>query len=201
MFNLQIHAQEDNWRLFNLRAKDPNFTKYKTSILERDNHKCQFCGFTAQSHMEVVNLDHNYGNNKTTNLVTACPLCVNTLFLEMTGKTSFGGGLMIYLPEISQNDLIGMTHIAFCAKQTTETYQAISENLFSTLKLRAKYVEKHIGKGFSKPDLLGKLMIDTPVKDQKKLKSALKKSIRFLPDPLMYKDQIIAWSEELNTEE
>ena len=201
MFNLQIHAQEDNWRLFNLRAKDPNFTKYKTSILERDNHKCQFCGFTAQSHMEVVNLDHNYGNNKTTNLVTACPLCVNTLFLEMTGKTSFGGGLMIYLPEISQNDLIGMTHIAFCAKQSTETYQAISENLFSTLKLRAKYVEKHIGKGFSKPDLLGKLMIDTPVKDQKKLKSALKKSIRFLPDPLMYKDQIIAWSEELNTEE
>lgn len=201
MFNLEIHAQEDNWRLFNLRSKDPNFTKYKTSILNRDNNKCQYCGFTAQSHMEIVNLDHNYGNNKTTNLVTACPLCVNTLFLEMTGKTSFGGGLMIYLPEISQNDLIGMTHIAFCAKQTTENYQAISENLFSTLKLRAKYVEKHIGKGFSKPDLLGKLMIDTPVKDQKKLKSALKKSIRFLPDPLMYKDQIIAWSEELNTEE
>lgn len=201
MFDLHIHAQEDNWRLFNIRAKDPRFAKIKQSIFARDKHKCQFCGFTAKSHMEVVNLDHNYGNNKTTNLVTACPLCYHSLFLEMTGKTSFGGGLMIYLPEISQNDLIGLTHIAFCAKQTTETYQSISDNIFSTLKLRAKYVEKNIGKGFSKPDLLGKLMIDTPVKDQKKLKSALKKSIRFLPDPLLYKDQIVAWSEETEIED
>lgn len=201
MFDLHIHAQEDNWRLFNIRAKDPRFANIKKSILARDKHKCQFCGFVAKSHMEVVNLDHNYRNNKSTNLVTSCPLCRHAMFLEMTGKTTFGGGVMIYLPEISQNDLIGLTHTAFCAKQTTETYQNISDNIFSTLKLRAKYVEKNLGKGLSKPDLLGKLMIDTPVKDHKKLMSALKKSIRFLPDPMMYKDQIIDWSEETDIED
>lgn len=138
MFDLHIHAQEDNWRLFNIRAKDPRFSEIKKSIFARDKHKCQFCGFTAKSHMEVVNIDHNYSNNKTTNLVTSCPMCYHSLFLEMTGKSSFGGGLMIYLPEISQNDLNGLTHIAFCAEQSTEIYKKISDNIFSTLKLRAK---------------------------------------------------------------
>ena len=201
MFDLHIHAQEDNWRLFNIRAKDPRFKDYKEKILKRDDHKCQFCGFVAKSFMEVVNLDHNYHNNKSTNLVTSCPMCRHSMFLEMTGHTTYGGGLMIYLPEMSQNDVIGLTHTAFCAKQSTDTYQSICDNLFSTLKLRAKHVEKYYGKGYSKPSLLGQLMIDTPTKNRNQLHAEIKKNIRYLPDPLLYKDQILVWSKETDTED
>ena len=55
--------------------------------------------------MEVINLDGNYKNNKVTNMVLACPLCAQCFFLEMIGKVANTGAILIYLPEISQEDL------------------------------------------------------------------------------------------------
>lgn len=201
MFKLHIHAQADNWQKFNRRNNDPRFKPFKEKIFKRDKDQCQFCGFHANVHMSVVNLDHNYQNNKTTNMVTACPMCVDTLFLEMCGRLSSGGGTIIFLPEISQTDLIGMTHVAFCAKHTSESYQSLSDGLLSTFKLRAKSVEKVFGKGLSQPHLLGQLMIDTPLQDQQKFFKTIHQNLRFLPDPNRYQKQLDDWRKMEETED
>ena len=65
--------------------------------------------------MEVINKDENYKNNTLDNMVTACPLCAQYSFLEHVGQGEFGGGTLIYLPEVSAESLNGLCHVLFCA--------------------------------------------------------------------------------------
>ena len=95
---INVHA----WPKFVKRKYDPGFHSLSLKVMRRDMYTCQFCGFQAGIHMEVVNLDMDYSSPKIniTNLVTACPFCTQCFFLEMVGKTDYGGGKMIYLPSL-----------------------------------------------------------------------------------------------------
>jgi intracellular multiplication protein IcmJ len=196
MFDLHLDAQVDNWRLFNTRAKDPRFKDTKDFILERDNHQCQFCGFSAKSHMEVVNLNGNYLDNKTTNMVTTCSICQQCHFVDMVGNYENSGGLIVYLPEISQGQLNALAHVLFAAKHLQTSHQKAAKEIVNTIKLRSKIVEKSFAKGASSPSLLGRLIIDTPVKDKYKLYDIIRKKLRLLPDADAFRAQYLDWSKE-----
>ena len=142
--------------MFAIRKADPAFLDFGKKILERDEYTCQFCGFQAKQYQEIVNLDNNYLNNKTTNLVTACCFCTQGFFLEAVGKNEYGGGALIYLPEISQNELNSFCHVLFCAIANATNYRTDAQNVYRTLKLRAKIVEQELGEGLQNPTLLGR---------------------------------------------
>src|ERR1700694_1589950 len=123
MHPIELKIQPNAWQLFATRKADPAFQGFSKKVFERDNYTCQFCGFQAKSYQEVVNLDQNYRNNKLSNLVTACCFCTQCFFIETVGL-SYGGGTLIYLPEINQTNLNSFCHVVFCAITNDTGYKA-----------------------------------------------------------------------------
>ena len=160
MHEIQLSATDSNWRLFMVRKADKAFLAFQDKIQVRDQHTCQYCGFCAYQNLEVINRDGNYRNNRASNLVTACDLCAQCFFLESIGKGDFGGGALIYLPEMSQGQLNAMTHVLFASMVSSSAMAVQARNVYRSFKLRAQIVEKQLGEGLSNPALLGRLMVD-----------------------------------------
>ena len=146
MSKLSLRLGEGAWNLYAKRQTDPKFKEFSASIHKRDNNHCYFCGFSSNIHMMVVNLDHDYTNNKMSNLVTACPFCQQCLFLEACGKLQPGGGTMVYLPDISQEQLNASCHVLYASIVNGSTHARVADTYLQSLKLRAPYVEKAFGK-------------------------------------------------------
>lgn len=187
---IKLAAMPDAWRLFSVRKEDPAFKSFKQQVLERDQYVCQYCGFQATKFQEVVNLDNNYRNNKISNLVTACCFCSQCFFLEVVGKDDYGGGVLIYLPEISQNDLNGFCHVLFCAISNATGYEEEAQNIYHSLKLRSQLVEQYLGEGMSDSSLFGRMLLDSPDKDRSKIEKEVLTSLRLLPSYSKFSQQI-----------
>ncbi len=197
---LTLLAGPSNWRLFASRKVDPAFLRFSERVFLRDNHTCQFCGFQARQYQEVVNLDHNFYNNKISNMVTACCFCSQCFFLEAVGKSDYGGGRLIYLPEIAQADLNGLCHVLFCAIANASSYRADAQNIYRNLKFRSQIVEKEVGEGMSNPRLLGQVLIETDVKAMDRVNQEIFSKLRLLPSRTKFNQQIETWAEAALTE-
>ncbi len=191
---LKLKAQPQAWRLFSTRKADPAFKKFAEKILERDHHVCQYCGFQANEYMEVVNKDSDYANTKMDNMITACPLCMQCLFIESIDFNDFGGGKIIYLPEMSQAELNGLCHVIFCAIANATDYRTNAQTIYRDLKLRTQVVDEVLGEGMSNPVKLGQMLIDAPVEDRDRVQETLLKDLRLLASKTKFDAQIHSWA-------
>lgn len=91
--------------------KDEKYKDIRESIFQRDDHKCQFCGFKFDSFQEVHHLDDDHGHNDKSNLVTICNLCHAVHHLGMTAIRN--AGFLAYIPEMKQTDVNGICRIIF----------------------------------------------------------------------------------------
>lgn len=197
LYPIKLSATPEVWRLFSVRKIDPAFQKFKQQVFDRDEYTCRYCGFQAKKYQEVVNLDNDYRNNKLANLVTACCFCSQCFFLETVGKDDYGGGVLVYLPEISQSDLNGLCHVLFCAMANDTNYSAISQNVYRDLKARSKIVEEHLGEGMGDASLFGRMLIDAPSKDRAKVDKDILSSLRLLPSYSKFSRQVKEWSDAM----
>lgn len=193
-YELKLTASADSWRLFMLRRTDPSFLPVQQSILERDQNTCQFCGFVAYQHLEVINGDNNYSNNNRNNLFTACPFCAQCFFLESVGQGDFGGGTLIYLPEMTQAELNALCHAIFSAMALGLSYDAEMKNIFRNFKLRSQYVERELGEGVSNPALYGRLLVDARIENYSRVMENFSAKLRLLPTASRFSLQIEAWA-------
>jgi len=189
-----LAATENNWRLFMMRRSDPAFISFQNKIHIRDNNTCQFCGFQAESYFETINLNGNYMDNKRSNLATACGFCAQCFFLEAVGKSDFGGGVLIYLPEISQAQLNAFCHTAFCAMACRLQYAIHAKNIYRGLKMRTRIIEEKIGEGFSNPAQFGQMIIDATGEKLTGLHEMMHTSLRLLPNMARFSTEIVAWA-------
>jgi len=192
--DLKLTASADSWRLFMLRKGDPSFLNVQQSIWERDHYSCQFCGFMAYQHLEIINWNGNYANNSRDNLLTACPFCAQCFFLESVGQGDFGGGTMIYLPEMSQAELCALAHTMFSAMAMGLSYAGDMKNTYRNFKLRSQYVEKELGEGVSNPALYGRLLVDARIEHYSRVAEAFAAKLRLLPTASRFTVQIEAWA-------
>ena len=203
MIPIQLRADPGAWRLKISRKADDAFRPFETKILVRDNYTCQFCGFQAKEFQDVVNIDHDYRNNKSANLATACCFCTQCFFLESVGVGEFGGGTLIYLPEISQGELNSFCHVLFCAITNDTGYKTTSQSIYRNLKFRSQVVEERFGEGASNPAVLGQLLIEAGQYDSD-IGRGLLADIRVLPSRAKFRKQIEHWAanalDELATE-
>jgi intracellular multiplication protein IcmJ len=203
LYTVKLTAMPDAWRLFSLRKTDPGFKEFSQRVFERDQHTCKFCGFQAVQYQEIINLDMNYRNNKLANLATACCFCSQCFFLESVGRDDYGGGLLVYLPEISQGNLNGLCHVLFCAISNSTNYRADAQNIYRGLKLRAQIVDKRLGEGMSDPSLFGRMLLEAGEKEREKVEENLLGNIRLLPSYTKFGKQVEDWAkaalEELST--
>lgn len=183
------------WRHYSERLLDPSFEKFSQSVFQRDQHSCVFCSFSATVGMCVINIDHDYTNNKMSNLATACPFCQQCLFIEAIDNLQSGGGTIIYLPEVSQAQLNAMCHVFYASIINGSTHAKVADHYIQSLKLRASLVEKHFGKGTSVPSFLGKLLVDTPASDMDSRQAKLLKDVRLLPALDKFEKEIMMWAQ------
>lgn len=193
MHTLQLHARPGAWRLYAARKADKGFSRFHDKVLKRDNYTCQFCGFQATQFQEVINIDNDYSNNKLSNMATACPFCEQCMFIESVGVGEYGGGTLVFLPEISQAELNSFCHVLFCAITNDTGYKATSQSIYRSLKFRSQAVEEKFGDGTSNPAVFGQLLIDSG-KDTREIGEDLFKSIRLLPSRAKFKKQIEQWA-------
>jgi intracellular multiplication protein IcmJ len=191
LHDITLSATANNWRLFMLRRADPAFALFQEKIHARDHHTCQFCGFAALSHLEIINLNGNYLENKPDNLATACGVCAQCFFLEAVGRSDFGGGVLIYLPEISQGELNALCHAIFSSLIFHLKDAVSAKNIYRSLKLRAQLVEEKIGEGLSNPASLGQLLIDAGDTQKSAIQDTLMKSLRLLPNIARFSEVLI----------
>ena len=193
MRDIPLQAQTSKWRIFAARKVNKSFIAVSKKVFARDNYTCRFCGFQAQEYQDVVNLDHNYSNNKGSNLVTACCFCSQCLFVESVGLDGMSGGQIIYLPEINQAELNSLCHVLFCAMGSGDTYQDSAQSIYRSLRLRSQVVEKEIGAGLSNPATFGRILIEARGKFPDASYDFMKK-LRLLPAFSKFKTQLNAWT-------
>lgn len=192
---LDIRLGKDAWQLYQVRQNDKAFSSFREKIMRRDESQCQFCGFRSEIYMSTINVDHNYHNNSMSNMVTACPLCMQVQFIEMIGRSVNTGGSVIYLPEISQAQLNATCHTLFCAIANSGEHAKVSQDIYNSLKLRSKEVEKSLGKGLSDPAMLGQMLIDTPLDHPEYVFTETMGNLRILPTLDAFAVQIREWSQ------
>lgn len=190
---LKLIASPGSWRLYSARKIDERFKSYEQNIFQRDRYTCQFCGFQARLYQDIVNLDGDYTNNRLSNLVTACCFCAQCFFVESVGVGGYGGGTLIYLPELTQAELNSLCHVLFCAITNDTGYKSSAQNIYRSFKFRSQIVEEKFGEGTSDPAIFGQLMIDSGVKSEE-IREKLFKNIRLLPSRAKFRKQIEKWA-------
>ena len=186
-------ATPDAWRLYSARKMDAKFKSYQQRILQRDQYTCQYCGFQAKFFQEIVNRDYNFNNNRLSNLITACCFCSQCFFIESVGVGGYGGGTLIYLPELNQAELNSLCHVLFCAITNNTGYKNSAQNIYRSLKERTKLVEKKFGEGTSDPAILGQLIIDSGIRIGEIMDKIFTK-ICLLPSRAKFRKQIERWA-------
>lgn len=195
MYPIKLNVNPHGWRLFMQRKLDQHFEGFSQKIWQRDQFICQFCGLQSKKHQEIINLDQNYHHNKASNLVTACSLCTQCFFLESV--EAYGGGTLIYLPEVSQNHLNGFCHVLFAAMNNETQYKEIAQNVYRNLKLRAQIIEDEWGPQIQEPSIFGQLVIESDNKGL--LNKKIFSTIRLLPSRAGFRYQNAEWSRSVTT--
>lgn len=190
---LKLVASPGAWRLYSARKSDPRFQLYEKKVLQRDHYTCQFCGFQAQLYQEVINLDGDYYNNKPENLITSCCFCAQCFFLESVGVGGYGGGTLVYVPEMTQAELNVLCHVLFCAITNDTGYKASAQTIYLGFKVRSQQIEDKFGEGTSDPAIFGHLLIDSGSIEAEKLEQMLK-GVRLLPSRARFRVQIESWA-------
>lgn len=190
MYKLDLTVKRGNWDIFNGRKHDPAFFSLRDKVLQRDHFTCQFCGFQAQEHQEIINLDKDYRNNRMGNLMTACPFCAQCHFLDAVG-TSFGGGKLVYLPEMTQNELNSFCHVLFCAMTNKTSYMNTAQTAYRNFRLRSKPIDEKYGEGGSSPASFCQLILNSDCNPEK---LQLFKNMRLLPSYAKFKVQLEDWA-------
>ena len=193
MYPLELAAQPGAYRVFAARRLDPKFAPLAEKVHRLYDYTCQFCGFQAQKHQEIVNVDQNYYHNKMKNLATACCFCTQCFFIDAIGITDYGGGTLIYLPEIGQANLNSFCHVIFCAITNNTAYKSSAQALYRNMKFRTQAVEKQFGEATSTPAVFGRLLVESSLPEEKT--SLALKSIRLLPARRAFRDEIKDWAE------
>lgn len=191
---LTLMAQPQAWRAFSARKADPAFQKFAEKVHERDDYTCQYCGFQAREYQHVVNRDHNYAHNALSNMLTTCAFCAQCLFIESIDFNDYGGGRIIYFPELSQAELNGLCQVLFCAIANATNYRTNAQTIYRDLKLRSQVVEQVLGEGTSNPARLGQMLIDAPYEDRDKVQQKVLKDLRMLPSKTKFETQIQTWA-------
>lgn len=192
MYELQLAVNLSGWRVFTRRKEDKAFLSVAKRIHERDEYTCQYCAFQAKEFQEIANIDGNYANNKYSNLITACCFCTQCLFLQAVGADDMSGGQLIYLPEISQNDLNSFCHVLFCALGNNTSYHETAQTIYRSLKFRSQIIEKKFGSNTSNPAIMGQILLEYKARFPDKDADILK-DMRLLPNHNKFKIQLNAW--------
>jgi intracellular multiplication protein IcmJ len=139
---LLLSVKAYNWKMYeeNGEDSDPQFQHAKKRALERDNRTCQICNFKAPKWQEVHHIDNDHSNNSLDNLATICSFCHMCQHIGLAGKNK--EGVLIFLPEISQDKLHHIVRSILVAEQWSNNLINDKRNFRPELTKGAKQMKE-----------------------------------------------------------
>ncbi len=115
----------------------------KNKIFERDQHKCQCCGFVSKKYQEINYRDSNPFNTDENNLTTVCIFCHQCFNIDQV--STMRSGVLLWLPEISQTDLHHMARAIYVARISQGPIAEAARRALDALMKRREAVRARIG--------------------------------------------------------
>lgn len=173
--------------------KSKKMKEMRGKILKRDNCTCQFCGFRSVKFQEIHHINNNHNDYRESNLETICPLCHQAFHLSSASITI--GGDIIWLPEISQEQLNQLCIAIFIAEQSDDKkWKGPANTLMASLLSRTEFVNHSIANNASDPAVFADALLRLP-KEFIEQKRDLISSFKLLPQANRFSHQIKYWSE------
>lgn len=149
----------------------------RLSILERDQHCCQYCGFHSKQYQKIRPVDGNPKNLDTANWVTACIFCDQCFDIEKVADMR--SGTLIWLPEISQTDLHHIARAIYVARITQGPLAEGARKAYDVLMQRRNAARDRIHT--DDPFILATVMKDYISKRHYEASAKKLEGIRLLP--------------------
>lgn len=112
-------------------------------VLHRDGFSCRCCGFTSKRFQRVIPTWDPSDSKKDDQLITVCTFCEACFVLDKTGL--FGGGTLIWLPEISQADLNHIVRAIYVARKSEDALAKTASRALDVLMERRLEAKKRLG--------------------------------------------------------
>ncbi|ODN42482.1 type IVB secretion system protein IcmJDotN [Piscirickettsia litoralis] len=159
MLNLCLQACSGNFIRHERRKKNNRFKEISKKIAEEYSYKCRYCNMLCENWYDIVNIDGDYKNNKSSNLAIACKICSQCLLLDQYGVDYSGEDKLIYLPELNQVELniimVAMAEIACSTNNKSVDKDRVlsAKTVYSSLSERSELLSKIYQIDMSRPAL------------------------------------------------
>ena len=114
----------------------------RKSVLERDDHTCQCCGFRASKYQDIHFIDQNRQNLRMDNLATLCIFCHQCFNIDLASKMR--SAVLIWLPEIDQASLHHMARAIYVARISQGPMAEAARVALDTLMARREEARRRI---------------------------------------------------------
>ncbi len=143
---LSVLSSEDRETLAELSQFD-GFIGFKQSVQERDEHSCALCSFQAKKYQEIA-LKPDVPISKAINMdsddwQTICQFCLQTR--DITIASDMESGVMLWLPEISQNDLNNLARAIYVARVSQGPMADAARKIMESLMQRREVAKARLG--------------------------------------------------------
>lgn len=149
----------------------------KQKIFVRDNHKCQCCGFESQKYQEILFANGDRGDLSEKNLKTVCIFCHQCHNLDQV--STMRSGVLLWLPEISQNDLHHIVRAIYVARISQGPIADAARRALDSLMQRREMVRSRIGT--DDPYILSTVLKDYLTDGHYKKKDEKLEGVRLFP--------------------
>lgn len=197
MSNLILSATRASWQIPAHHGTEQDAAESmkdaRAKVLARDDYTCKFCSFKAKKWQEVHHINDDHSNMSLSNLATACSFCHQCFHLGLAGSTA--GGMLIWLPEMTQIELNHLSRALFVAMRDDKSkVYAAASGLYMSLESRGVFMEQHFAAGASDPGVLGQAFLKMKP-DTYKDRGSFLKNIRLLPQRSRFEPQVKYWAE------
>lgn len=142
-----LSVKRKQWRMEQSEKErndaSPAFRQVREKVLERDGHRCFFCGFSSPVHQEVHPLDGDHANHGQDNLITVCSIDYLCLHLGMAALK--GSIFLAVVPELTQAEITNLMRLYHCAMaEGDEDVRARLAGLYAIFESRSVDVFKRV---------------------------------------------------------
>lgn len=126
-------------------------------VMERDDYTCRCCGFRSQKYQDVMSLGRaEDGGSQFDRLATLCIFCHQAFHMDQA--VQMRSGVLIWLPEISQEDLHHLARAIYVARISQGPVADAARRALDMLTKRREDVRARLGT--DEPGILVSVMRD-----------------------------------------
>lgn len=114
----------------------------RQKVYERDNHTCQYCGFSSRKYQLVRAKAEKYNPDNASDLVTACIFCDQCFGLDRVAQMK--SGVLVWLPEIDQAMLHHVARAIYVARISQGPVADAARRALEVITARREEVKNRI---------------------------------------------------------